>query len=966
MTQRPNTTLAGSRSDTDPEGYPFPTKGPTFPVDHLLAGLTALLDLRDAYVYTKDMAGRYLYVNQKVADLFRLPVEEILGKDDTHFFNMEEVNDLRRNDQMVMETGNTIECEEKNVIRPSGEIRYYRSIKKPVRNHAGEIIGICGISTDITERKLDQQTLADREFKLEAIIDNSPSVLSLKTPDGRYALANPNFQHIHHLSENEIIGKTDLDLYPANVANMFRNNDRLVLETQTRHSIEEMVPVDGHMRHFMSHMFPVFGLSGNVVYVCRISLDITEKVRDSERLLHQDELLRQMSSLAHVGGWEFDPSTGLGEWTEEVARIHDVNLEGPVSTRHGLEFFHGEYRKKIEQAIQDAMESGKTGDFELEMITAKGNRKWIRTICHPIAQNGKVIKVRGAIQDITERKRTESELQVAATTFESQDGVMITDGDLRILRVNSAFTRITGYSADEVIHQHPRILQSGRHDAKFYERMWDSITHTGQWSGEIWNRRKDGTVYPETLSISAVRNMDGSIKNYVGTFIDISLRKQAEAQAEHLAFHDQLTDLPNRRLIIDRIQHALSASVRSAKKCALLLIDLDNFKQINDTHGHAVGDLILREVAERLGKCLREEDTLARPGGDEFLVLLEGLSEDTLEAAELAEHVGMKLVTALRNSFWLNQQEFRVTSSIGMTVFHGPAEGPAEELIGQADIAMYEAKKAGRNALRFFDRKVQELLAEKASLETDLRHALDRHQLMLHYQLQVGHPQRPIGAEALARWYHPEHQWVSPARFIALAEESDLILDIGKWVLETACAQLATWQNHTATRDLVLAVNVSARQINQPDFVHEVHSVVHQHCIDPRRLKLEITESMLLGNVEDTIVVMNALKKIGIQLSLDDFGTGYSSLAYLKRLPLDQLKIDQSFVRDIAADANDRSIVKTIIAMARSLGLDVIAEGVETETQQQFLELHGCLSYQGYLYGRPVSMNEFERILPSY
>ncbi len=682
--------------------------------DNLLAGLMAALDLSDACVYTKDTAGLYLYVNQKVADLFRVPMEAILGKDDFHFFDTEQADDLRRHDRRVMETGQPMEREEKSVIRSTGETRYYRSVKKPVRNCDGEIIGVCGISTDITEHK-----------------------------------------------------------------------------------------------------------------------------------------------------------------------------------------------------------------------------------------------------------RAENELQIAATTFESQDGVMITDSDLRILRVNSAFTRITGYPAEEVIGQRPRFLQSGRHDARFYEGMWDSITRTGKWSGEVWNCRKDGTVYPETLSISAVVTAEGHTKTFVGTFTDISLRKQAEAQVEHLAFHDQLTDLPNRRLIIDRIQHALSSSVRSSKKCALLLIDLDNFKQINDTHGHALGDLILKQVAERLGKCLRKEDTLARPGGDEFLVLLEGLNEDTMEAAELAELVGMKLVTSLRHSFWLGQQEFRGTCSIGVTVFSG-LEGPAEELIKQADIAMYEAKKAGRNTLRFFDRQVQELLASKASLETDLRHALNRQQIQLHYQLQVDHLGHPVGAEALARWYHPSRLWVSPVHFIPLAEESDLILDIGKWVLETACAQLATWQNRPATRDLVLAVNVSAKQINQPDFVHEAHRVARHHHIDPQRLKLEITESMLLGDMENTIAVMNALKGIGIQLSLDDFGTGYSSLAYLKRLPLDQLKIDQSFVRDIATSANDRSIVKTIIAMARSLGLDVIAEGVETETQRQFLELSGCLSYQGYLYGKPMPTNEFEQTLPSY
>ena len=402
--------------------------------------------------------------------------------------------------------------------------------------------------------------------------------------------------------------------------------------------------------------------------------------------------------------------------------------------------------------------------------------------------------------------------------------------------------------------------------------------------------------------------------------------------------------------------------MRSRKKCALLLIDLDNFKVINDTHGHALGDRLLKQTAERLSYSLRDEDTLARLGGDEFLVLLEGLSGNTMEAAELAEHVGFKLIASLRRPYRLDQHEFRITCSVGATVFGGPDQS-ADELIKQADIAMYEAKKGGRNSLRFFDRQVQEVITARASLEADLRNALDWQQIQLHYQIQVDSSNHPIGAEALVRWNHPERGWVSPAQFIPLAEESDLILDIGKWVLETACAQLAAWRKDPATRDLILAVNVSARQLAQHNFLDEVRVAVQRHAVDPRHLKLEVTESMLLHGVEDTIEVMNSLKRIGIQLSLDDFGTGYSSLSYLKRLPLDQLKIDQSFVRDIATDANDRSIVQTIIVMAKSLGLNVIAEGVETEGQRQFLEENGCSSYQGYLFGRPIPVDQFEQAL---
>ncbi len=608
-----------------------------------------------------------------------------------------------------------------------------------------------------------------------------------------------------------------------------------------------------------------------------------------------------------------------------------------------------------------------------------GEREAYRAEKRYIRKDGSVIRVRltstivrgvcgaepyfiGQVEDITRQKQVEEELSIAATTFESQNGVMITDAGLNILRVNKAFTEITGYAAEEIVGMHPRVLRSGRHDARFYEQMWSDIRNRGNWIGEIWNRRKNGSIYPETLSISAVRNEDGSVRTYVGTFIDITRRKEAEARVEHLAFYDQLTDLPNRRLLLDRLQRAQSASMRSGKKCTLLLIDLDNFKVINDTLGHAEGDELLQQAAGRLGACLREEDTLSRFGGDEFLVLIEGLSGDTIEASEQAKQVCRKLFDSIRRPFLLGQHECKVTCSIGATVFLG-LEQPIGELIKQADIAMYEAKKAGRNSLRFFDRDVQELLTARALLEADLHNALEGGQIELHYQIQMDSLDRPVGAEALVRWHHPERGWVSPAQFIPLAEESGLILEIGAWVLDKACAQLGAWRSDPATRDLNLAVNISARQLAQAGFLGEVKAALQRHQADPAKLKLEITESMLLGNIEDTIDIMNELKWIGLQISLDDFGTGYSSLSYLKRLPLDQLKIDQSFVRDIATDANDRSIVQTIIAMAKSLGLDVIAEGVESEMQRAFLLENGCLNFQGYLYGRPMSIHLFERAL---
>ena len=561
-----------------------------------------------------------------------------------------------------------------------------------------------------------------------------------------------------------------------------------------------------------------------------------------------------------------------------------------------------------------------------------------------------------------ERRATEADLRIASTAFDSQESLMITDANGVILRVNQAFTDTTGYAAEDVVGQTPRILKSGRHNADFFRAMWDSITQTGKWQGEIWDRRKNGEIYPKWLTISAVKGDDQVVTHFVSSHFDITERKAAEEKIQLLAFYDPLTELPNRRLLLDRLQQALASCARSGREGALLFIDLDNFKNLNDTLGHDIGDMLLQQVAQSLESCIREGDTVARLGGDEFVVMLLDLSEQPIEAAAQTESIGEKILVALIQPYQLHTHTYRCTASIGATLFKDHQQG-TEELMKQADIAMYQAKKAGRNTLRFFDRQMQESISARVSLEGELQNALEFRQFHLHYQIQVDSAYRPLGAEALIRWIHPARGMISPAQFIPLAEENGLILPIGQWVLETACLQLKAWEQHALTRDLILAVNVSAKQFHQADFVAQVQAAMQSHAIDPKLLKLELTESLLQENIEETIAIMSALNETGIQFSLDDFGTGYSSLQYLKRLPLDQLKIDQSFVRDIGTDISDRAVVRATIAMARSMGLDVIAEGVETEDQKRFLLENGCTHYQGYLFGRPVPIEQFEALL---
>ena len=561
-----------------------------------------------------------------------------------------------------------------------------------------------------------------------------------------------------------------------------------------------------------------------------------------------------------------------------------------------------------------------------------------------------------------ERKMIEQNLQIAAIAFESQEGMLVTDANRVILRVNSAFSQITGYSEDEIIGKHPGMLSSGRHDMDFYASMWESIVNTGSWEGDVWNRRKNGEVYPAHLTFTAVKGRDGTIVNYVATLVDITSRKSAEEEIQHLAYYDSLTGLPNRRLLMDRLSQALVTSARGKGGGAILFLDLDHFKTLNDTLGHDVGDLLLKQVSERLTSCVREGDTVARIGGDEFVIMLEGLSDSIFEAARQAELICEKILNALNQAYQLNSYEYHSTTSIGATLFSGH-EIESDELLKQADIAMYQSKTAGRNAIRFFDPVMQEVINNRALLERELHKAFDNDQFQLHYQLQVNNLGQALGAEALIRWMHPERGMVLPFHFISLAEEIGLILPIGKWVIETACSQLKVWQQSKFTKDIVLSINVSAKQFRQADFAEQIQDAVNRHGINPTLLKLELTESLLLEDVEEIIATMTTLREIGVQFSLDDFGTGYSSLMYLKRLPLNQLKIDQSFVRDLITDVSDQAIVHTIIAMAKSLSLDIIAEGVETEEQLQFLLNKGCTCYQGYLFGRPLPIQQFEDLL---
>jgi diguanylate cyclase (GGDEF)-like protein/PAS domain S-box-containing protein len=620
-------------------------------------------------------------------------------------------------------------------------------------------------------------------------------------------------------------------------------------------------------------------------------------------------------------------------------------------------------RAEVNATIARMLQGAGTLTTDRRLRQADGRTRWLRWLDLPVFdEDGRCVEVRSIGQDITAHKEAELRLrQLALAVEQSPNAIVITDTAGRIEYVNEAFVRSTGYTADEAIGRNPRILNAGRTPAATYDDLWATLERGEVWRGEFINTRKDGGTYTELATIAPIKQADGGVSHYVAIKEDITERREAEARIRQLAYYDTLTGLPNRSLMWDHLRHAIAASERSGSGGMLLLLDLDHFKLLNDTQGHQAGDALLREVARRLRAALREEDTVARLGDDDFAIVVENLGEDRDEAIAHAEKIAEHLHRAVTAPCELGLPSglYHVGASLGLTLFRGRAE-TADGLLKQAEVAVARAKDDGRNLIRFFSAAMQAVVAARAELELKLRAALAGNGFRLYYQPQLDRNGRVIGAEALIRCFDADGAMISPAAFIPLAEETGLIVPIGEWVLETACAQLRAWQREPATAGLTLSINVSARQFHQPDFVGKVAAAIERSRIRAGGLKIELTESVVLGDIETTVLRMRQIKALGVRFALDDFGTGYSSLSYLKRLPFDQLKIDQVFVRDMEKDTSSEAIVRAILAISRSLDLEVVAEGVETAAQHELLLTRGCELFQGYLFGRPVPIEDWK------
>jgi len=894
---------------------------------------------------------------------------------------------------------------EYEITAADGSIQYFSVNGAPRFDDQGRFVGYHGMGSNLTELRRAELAIHERERQLAQIVDGTPLATFVIDAQHRTTHWNRACAALTGVDAAAVIGHGDVwrALYPSprpTLADLLvdqASDETLALHYQSfQHSAliagaleaELSLPSNDQGReerwlHITAA--PLRDAQGKLTGAIETLQDVTGRKRD-QRLLEErstalqqaygqmeqrvrertEELSRQLSFMRQL--IEAIPSPLF--YKDAQARYLGCNsafeafIGKPASELIGKtphDIAPSKLADRYLAADREILDQPGKQIYESQVRHADGQLHDVMfhkaTFTHPDGSVGGLV---GVMLDITERKRMENDLRQAATVFDnSAEGVIIAEKDGTIIGVNRAFCTITGYDRAEVIGQTPRLLQSGRHDRRFYSGMWETIGQHGRWQGEVWNRRKSGEVYPQWLSITAVRDPHGQPTHYVATFSDITHQKQNEERIQLLAFSDPLTSLPNRRLLLDRLEHALIVSARNQQRGALFFIDLDDFKGLNDTRGHYIGDLLLQQVAQRLVACVSEGDTVARLGGDEFVVMLEGLGQDGMQAVQQAEAVGAKILHALNEPYALQGTVHHNTPSIGVALF-GEPQGTVEDLLKQADLAMYRAKASGRNALCFFDPQMQSVLAERVALENELRLALQRQDFVLHYQPQVGKAGTMIGVEALVRWQHPERGMVSPLDFIALAEDTGLILPLGGWVLETACRQLAAWALRPDRQHLTMAVNVSVRQFRHAGFVEQVLDVLERTGANPRRLKLELTESLLVTHVEDVVAKMGALKARGVCFSLDDFGTGYSSLAYLKRLPLDQLKIDQGFVRHVLTDANDAAIARMIVALSESLGLEVIAEGVERAEQRDFLARHGCHAYQGYFFSRPLPLAALE------
>ncbi|AUF98266.1 bifunctional diguanylate cyclase/phosphodiesterase [Pseudomonas sp. 02C 26] len=836
------------------------------------------------------------------------------------------------------------------VIRADGHTLWVRDIVSMIEQ--GQRSVMRGLMIDISETKRTEHALRLSEQKFASVFQQCPDILLIaRHSDGCLLEVNEAFEEQIGLGPNQVIGRTATELGLWGVS----GSGPSVLERLHLGGIRNL---EMSFRRSNGELFTgltsaeTFDLDGTPALVVAVR-DISQLKETQQRLQISEEKFAKAFHASPDGLLLSRQSDGLLlEVNEGFCRLTGYNLDPRLDqTSLDLGIWVDLNERKL--LLSKLKKDGFVRDFSCHIRRSDGQIRLCELSARPLPIAGADCMLTIA-RDITERHLMQEKLQLAATVFENTaEGVLITDTDQRITAVNRAFSEITGYSEIEALGQTPRLLASGQHDSAFYVAMWHQLTAEGHWQGEIFNKRKNSDLYPSWLTISAVRNSEREITHFVAVFADISSLKHAQAKLDYQAHHDPLTGLPNRALFENRLHAALQCSLVSNRQGAVLFLDLDRFKHINDSLGHPVGDLLLKGIAQRLKEQVRDVDTVARLGGDEFIILLPGLHKPS-DASAIAN----KLLACFSAPFQAGEHEFFTSASIGISLY--PQDGSdVASLIRNADAAMYRSKAKGRNRVEAYTRDLTAQASVRVALENELRRAIDRNELSLCYQPKLSlKTQNLVGAEALIRWNHPTFGDVSPEHFIHLAEENGTILQLGDWVLEQACRQMHQWQKRYQPFG-PLSINLAGAQMRQPHLAKRIEQLLKTYQLKAGDLQLEITENFIMSQAEEALSVLHQLKQLGVQLAIDDFGTGYSSLSYLKRLPLDILKIDQSFIRGLPDDPHDAAITRAIIALGRSMQLTIIAEGVENQAQQHFLTAEGCEQIQGYIVSLPLPPEEF-------
>jgi len=836
----------------------------------------------------------------------------------------------------------------------------------PIRNPAGDISGIVLVFRDVTEEHLLFTELESNQTLIKTLLNTIPDMIWLKDKEGVYLSCNSKFERMFGAQEKDIVGKTDYDFVDKELADFFRYNDKKALIADKATANEESVTFadDGHVELIETIKTPMTDNQGNLIGILGVARDVTNYKKSLVQLKYSESKLKETQVYAKMGSWELLSDQKTAIWSEQMYALFGLNPEPKVGPETLCAIMNKSDYPAFVASIKESFSTGKEHHVKYRIVKpSDGKERWIECRGKVIVNSdGKPHKISGFIQDITERKNTEEKLKLSSRVFsDTHEGIIITDAQQLIVDVNPAFSQITGYSREDIVGKRPAILNSGKQSLKFYEDMWQSVTEQGYWQGEVWNRTKSGELYAELLTISSLKNNHNEVTNYVSVFSDITSSKRQQDQLNLMAHYDVLTKLPNRALFVDRFNQSIAHSIRTGHQLAVCFLDLDDFKPVNDNYGHEAGDRLLIEVAERIKNCIRKEDTVSRQGGDEFAILL-----NDIKSAPQYEGTMTRIHQALALPYIIDNIQHNITASSGVTLYPSD-DGDIDTLLRHADHAMYQSKLSGKDRSQLYNPDSDQRIIQKHHRLEEIKQALVNNEFQLYYQPKVNMVTGDVfGVEALIRWIHPENGLIPPLDFLPFIDGTPLEIMIGEWVINEAIQQLDYWQQQGVI--LEVSVNISSNHLLSPTFVAVLEKCLAKHSsISPQYLQLEILESSALGDINKINNIIETCQlQLGVGFALDDFGTGYSSLTHLRSLPVDIIKIDQSFVRDMLDDPNDYSIIDGVIALSKSFNRSVIAEGVETTNHGLILLLMGCEQAQGYAIAKPMPALIFLPWLSSY